>query len=160
MNAHQRRKARRALGIRPPYTCIWCHAKVLAIGKCPGCGEMLKPIGEVRVMDLAGKAYDKGLRIDFKIVDPSLEEGPEMEFVDKSQAVCEELGVSHEEAEELRKKFWEENFLPASPADADAAGEWAADAAMAEAAMEEDGEVLTHEQVGAELGLLDSEGDA
>jgi hypothetical protein len=69
MNAHQRRKARRSLGVRPPYTCVWCHAEVPGIGACPGCGEMVLPLGEVRIRDLAAKAHDRDLHLYFDIVD-------------------------------------------------------------------------------------------
>lgn len=65
MNARQRRKARRAEGIRPPCRCLWCHcAEAPAAGRCPQCGEKVLPIGEYGLRDLYRKALRKGFRIN------------------------------------------------------------------------------------------------
>lgn len=68
MNAHQRRVARRKKGIRPPYTCIWCSHTNISLGTCGGCGEWLRPLIEAKLGDLAGKAYDKGFKLEVELV--------------------------------------------------------------------------------------------
>ena len=77
MNAHQRRKRRRALGMRPPYTCLWCQAPLPAwdapCGCRPGEGRRIKPRirkrpGDMTLSDLAGAAWDRGLDLTFEIV--------------------------------------------------------------------------------------------
>lgn len=77
MNAHQRRKRRRALGMRPPYTCLWCSAPLPtwdAPCKCrPGNGRTIQPRirkrpSDMTLHDLAGAAWDRGLDMTFEIV--------------------------------------------------------------------------------------------
>lgn len=76
MNAHQRRKRRRSLGVRPPYRCLWCEASLAAWGAPCQCvaaegrtiGHRIRKLpGDMTLRDLAGDAWDRGLELVFNI---------------------------------------------------------------------------------------------
>lgn len=71
MNAHQRRVRRRKMGIRPPYTCLWCSASLPtwdAPCGCPKGARLRKPFLDMTLYDLAGGAWERGLELTFDIV--------------------------------------------------------------------------------------------
>lgn len=79
MNAHQRRKRRRALGCRPPYSCLWCGTSLPAWDAPCSCvaaeDRSIQPgirrlPGDMTLSALAGAAWDRGLELSFNIVSP------------------------------------------------------------------------------------------
>ena len=53
MNARQRRKARRARGMRPPITCMWCKTPNDFLSGWCQCGRFVKPVGERQLRYMA-----------------------------------------------------------------------------------------------------------